>query len=187
MKRTSRNLRRWTTPGAKRDFTKPFNNSYKWINFSGNCYRIKRTQYYRNKRWSNKIKFLCRIYLALIIHMRKAIGIHEEQVLFILDNSSVHWSSDVNKCLAKTKWSWMFLPQYCPEMAPVELFFWQLKRHISLNRKQAVINLWKDSGRQFLIGSIWSINNIAIMKIWSHFKSKLKEWIGELRSIFEFK
>ena len=143
------------------------------------------SQYYRNKKRDSKIEYFYWIHQAFSISMKKTISIKEEQICFLLDNSSVHCSSDVRSYLCKIGWSWIFLPQYTPEMAPVELFFCQLKRSISSRRNHEIVNLDSLNGRKFLIESICSIDKIAIMEIWRHFISKLKESIGELDSIFE--
>ena len=117
--------------------------------------------------------------------MKKIISINEEEICFILDNCSIHWSREVKMCFANTDWAWVYLPQYTPEMAPVELFFGQLKRLISTRRNLGIVDLMKNKGRKVLIDSIISIDEVAISKIWLHFTSKLKEWIGELDSIID--
>ena len=81
--------------------------------------------------------------------------------------------------------SWMFLPQYAPELAPVELFFCQLKKSITTRRTSGAINLEKEPGRLVIANLIASIDNVAIIKIWSHFISKLKQLIGEIGSILD--
>ena len=48
--------------------------------------------------------------------------------MLMMDNSPVHLAKDVINFLKNTKYSCLFLPQYAPEMAPVELFFCQLKK-----------------------------------------------------------
>ena len=138
-----------------------------------------------NKKRDSKIEYICWIHQAFTISLKKAISIKEEQIWFLLDNSSVHWSLDVRSYLCKTKWSWIFLPQYTPELAPIELFFCQLKRSVSSWRNHKIINLDRPMGRECLIESISSIDKIAIIKMWRHFTYKLKESIGELSSIFE--
>ena len=144
-----------------------------------------RNQHYWNKKRNSKISYIYWICQAFAIHMQSTISIEEQQIWFILDNSSVHWSLDVRSYLSKTRWSWIFLPQYSPELAPVELFFWQLKRLFWSRRKHTIVDLYKTSGREYLAETVSSIDKIAIMKMWKHFTFKLKESIKEIDSIFE--
>ena len=60
--------------------------------------------------------------------MRKTINLEEDKLCLILDNSSVHSSKDVEVYLKGRRCSWIYLPHYTPELAPVEPFFFQLKR-----------------------------------------------------------
>ena len=80
----------------------------------------------------------------------------------------------------------LFLPQYTPEMAPVELFFCQLKKQISMRRTSEVIDLTKQSGRQILAELIASIDQVSVIKIWRHLIASLRQMIGELDPILVF-
>ena len=117
--------------------------------------------------------------------MQEAIDIHEHQTCFIMDNSAVHCSNDSTSYLKETKWSWFFLPQYAPELAPNELFFWQLKRLISSSRQQAIMDVEKQSGVIRLAELINPIEWVTIVKTWKHFFEKLKKQIGDMTSIFK--
>ena len=107
----------------------------------------------------------------------------EDQICFLMDNSPVHLVKDVASYMRSNRCSCIFLPQYTPEMAPVELFFCQLKRMISMKRTNEVINLTKKSGRQILVEMILSIDQVLIIKIWKHFIATLGQMIGERDSI----
>ena len=118
--------------------------------------------------------------------MKEIIDIYEHQICLIMDNSAVHWSKDSTCYLKETRWSCFFLLQYAPELAPVELFFWQLIRLISSSRPQAVMNVEKKSGIRQLSEIINSIDRFTIVKTWSHFLQILKETLGDLATIFNF-
>ena len=115
--------------------------------------------------------------------MKEIIGLREDRLLIILDNSPVHWSAWVQNYLKKKRSSCIFLPQYTPELAPVELFFCRLKRLISHKRTNKMINLSKRPGIKILTEAIESIDQVSIIKIWSHFFDSLKHIITELDSI----
>ena len=116
--------------------------------------------------------------------MKTVIGIFEDKIWLIMDNSPAHCSGIVKCYLKKKIWSWIFLPQYTPELASVELFFDRLKGLISTKRTKSVINLDHESGRQILKDAVVLIDKVSIMKIWSHFLSIIQQIIGDLDSIF---
>ena len=83
--------------------------------------------------------------------------------------------------------SCIYLPQYAPELAPVELFFGNIKRLISTKRGDKLINFNQDTGRKVLTEVIESIEWISIMKLWRHFMSELRQMTGEIDSILKLK
>ena len=107
--------------------------------------------------------------------MKQIIALDEKKICFILDNSSVHWSEKVQNYLKERNWSGIFLPQYSPELAPIELFFGILKKRILARQADEVINLDKDSGRRAIEEVVRSIDRTTIVKIWGHFISELKQ------------
>ena len=137
------------------------------------------------KKGDNKIRFFYWVHQASVDDMKKIIDIKEKQIYFIVDNSAVHWSKETKCYLKKTNWSWLFLPQYTPELALVELFFCQLKRLVSSRNLQSIINLDKIPGRKLIADIISSIGQATIMRTWSHFFWKLKELMTELVTIFK--
>ena len=79
----------------------------------------------------------------------------------------------------------VFLPQYTPELAPVELFFGILKKQIRSRRTSKVINLAKDSGRKVIEDIVKSIDRTTIVRIWGHFLSELKQIVRGIGPIFD--
>ena len=67
----------------------------------------------------------------------------------IVNNSSVHCSSKVRQYLENKCLTWIYLPQYKPELAPVELLFCQLKRLMSKKRVSTIINQDNESGKKY--------------------------------------
>ena len=107
----------------------------------------------------------------------------KEDLIKILDNSSVHWSEKVQNYFKERNWSGIFLSQYSPELAPIELFFGILKKRILARQADEVINLDKDSGRQAIEEVVRSIDRTTIAKIWGHFISELKQIEERISSI----
>ena len=101
--------------------------------------------------------------------MKTIIGMNEDRIWLIMDNSPVHCSGKVRNYLKERNCSWIFMLQYAPELAPVELFFGRLKRIISTRRTSSIINLDSKSGRIILNDVIASIDRLSIMKIFVTF------------------
>ena len=74
--------------------------------------------------------------------MKQIIAIDKRIILIICDNSSVHWS----ELFKEKNWSWIFIPRYTPELAPIEQFFNILKLRIRVKQVNEVINLDRDFG-----------------------------------------
>ena len=56
---------------------------------------------------------------------------------------------------------------------------------MSTKRTASVIDLDKDSGKEILACTVASIDKNAIIRIWSHFLSSIKQTISEIESIFK--
>ena len=65
-------------------------------------------------------------------------GIERSKALLILDNASWHKAKWVLEYLDKEGISYIFIPPYTPELAPVELLFGFLKQRIVRNRSEAL-------------------------------------------------
>ena len=117
--------------------------------------------------------------------MKKTIEIDKKSIWLFLDNSPVHCSADVRSFLKINECTLIYLPQYTPELAPVELFFGRMKRLMINKRTNSAIDLDKESGKKILAEVIGSIDRVSIMKIWMHFISTIKQVIDELDSIYE--
>ena len=64
----------------------------------------------------------------------------------ILDNLSVHKSAKAIECL-KARGAWfLFLPQYSPDLNPIEMAFAKLKAHLRKAAARSYDALWKAIG-----------------------------------------
>lgn len=80
----------------------------------------------------------------------------------ILDNLSVHKSAKAAECL-KARGAWfLFLPQYSPDLNPIELAFAKLKAHLRKAAARTYDALWK------AIGNICDLFNRD--ECWNYFK-----------------
>ena len=99
-------------------------------------------------------------------------------VLLILDNASIHRSKIVEKYLEGACWPHWYLPPYSPELAPVELYFGQLKKYIRSDDIGAPVSLNSRLGISYLEKTMKKINKQHILNQWT-------KWVGELNTIID--
>ena len=126
------------------------------------------------------LHWICRPYA---INLKKVIDLDHSKIYIIMDNSPIHWSGKVKDYFIEKNISCIFLPQYSQELAPVELFFGQVKKLISTWKTSEVIHLEKELWIEALAEVIASISRIDIIRIWDHFISSLKHIVTQLDSI----
>ena len=86
------------------------------------------SKHYRNQSWHYQLKSIYRIHQQPAQNMRQTINLKEERLCLILDNSPIHLYKDVGDYFIRRMCSWIYLPPYTPEFAPVELFFLSIKK-----------------------------------------------------------
>ena len=62
--------------------------------------------------------------------LENAVGIKLSKVVVLLDNYSIHRSRLCLELLKNSPFTYMFLPQYSPQLALIELIFFIFKQHI---------------------------------------------------------
>ena len=105
------------------------------------------------------------------------IHIEIDQTRILLDNASIHLSGFTKRITKKLVARMMFLPQYSPQLAPVELVFGILKRKISTQRKQKSISFGSVDGRKeisFALNDFWQTK---AKRLWLLFVNETKKWI----------
>ena len=115
--------------------------------------------------------------------MKGIIGYIPENIWLVMDNSPVHHAKVVLNYLNDTGWSMIFLPQYAPEMAPIELFFGQHKKMITFGGIERPINLKKVDGMNFIVDHIKSIDLVSILKLWRHFLLQAEQSLEDIKTI----
>ena len=119
-------------------------------------------------------------YIDHMLTVCSRLGFERKMIYLIMDNSPIHWSRKVQTHLKERNLYGILLPQYCPELTPVELFFGILKKLIWSRRTCLVINLEKDSGRKVIEDIIRSIDRTTVIKIWGYFISELKQIVSRI-------
>ena len=109
-------------------------------------------------------------------------GIDRRMVLLILDNAPCHQSNKVTGYLEVKHIKHIFLPQYSPDLAPVELFFGRVKQLVKGCRKRST-NLNKSEGVDLIALQIKLITRDCIKRIWTHFYRRLWFYLKEKGSM----
>ena len=73
-----------------------------------------------------------------------------EDILLTLDNSSCHWSLDINTKLKQLGFDVEYLPPYTPIFAPVEILCKVIKSKIRASNEYIYIDFSKEIGMQFI-------------------------------------
>ena len=126
---------------------------------------------------TNAAIFIC--YLKKLLNsVKKLEGIPSTRILLILDNAPSHQAKEVLRYLEEDQIQYNFLPQYSPELAPMEKFFSQMKQKITAVRCKS-INLNSDEGTRLLKTTLQAIDPDKVKSLWRHFYSKIRSLISE--------
>ena len=81
----------------------------------------------KSSGWVNSKLFI--IFLKELIRFIKEIEqVEQQKVLILLDNASIHRSGKVKEILENENMNVAYIPQYSPELAPIEHYFSKLKQ-----------------------------------------------------------
>ena len=111
-------------------------------------------------------------------------GIRAHEILIVMNNSQVHQAKVVVviKYLESWKVRYLFLPQYSPELAPVELYFGIFKQRI-LRTKAKTLNLQKVEGINEVADELEKISTETVKKLRKHVHEKYKLLINSIHEI----
>ena len=62
----------------------------------------------------------------------------------------------------------LYLPAYCPESAPVEIYFALMKRHTAKASKRSMIDFSKEEGARVILGALVSCGAGDAISCWYH-------------------
>ena len=91
----------------------------------------------------------------------------------MLDNASIHRVEIVRKYIQSEKLNVAFIPQYCPELAPIEHYFSKLKQEVT-DRARGKDTDWKsERSNELLRGSMRDIPSSMVRRIWTSFTTEI--------------
>ena len=177
---------------TKKDYTwllKGIPGSVKNVQFSGSINLISAisttgASYSAIAKQTTDSECFCVFISKLFAEIEKSEGIDKAGTLLILDNAPWHQSKATIEYLNKERIRHLFLPQYSPDLAPVELFFGQLKGMAKISQNKN-IRLLKQEGIEFIATQIKKITKERVSKIWSHLYRRLRYYLEEVSTIIK--
>ena len=134
------------------------------------------------KYWTTTLKEI-RWFIELVIeYLQKNQGIKPNEVGIILDNWAWHRARSVIEYCNSIDISLYFIPPYCPEMAPVEVYFSELKRKFIKTSQSNSLNLESEACINKIKLWVFSTDQACVRRLWCAFISKLTCNLDNLRS-----
>ena len=121
------------------------------------------------------IKFLHKLERWVVFDLKMKLN----DTIIIMDNSSIHKSWKTLDFIRKSNAIYSFLPAYAPELAPIELFFNTIKRRLTMNKRNTIINLSEKNAMKELKEILASVNEVEILCFWRKTFSKLSMFLRE--------
>ena len=137
------------------------------------------------KYWSTTQKEI-RWFIELVLeYLRRHQNIKSNEVGIILDNWAWHRARSIIEYWKSINLRLYFIPPYCPEMAPVEVYFSELKRKFIKTNQASSLNLKSEAWINKMKLWIFSTDQAYIRRLWRCFLSKLDSNLDNLRSFEE--
>ena len=120
----------------------------------------------KSSGWVNSKLFI--IFLKeLIRFIKETEQVEQQKVLILLDNASIHRSGEVKEILENENLNIAYIPQYSPELAPIEHYCSKLKQVVIGRSREKNID-WKSKESNVLLKqSMEDIPPEMVRKIWS--------------------
>ena len=96
------------------------------------------------------------------------------EVLIIMDNWSIHKTSNVKDEIIKSNIKWIYQPWYTPQWAPVENYFSILKDKLKKRKSKKIINLSLKENFNVIYESMGSISSLIIKNLFKNLMRQLK-------------
>ena len=159
----------WGRPGVVRnEWIKGSRSLVSWIMSTGCSYSLWVKGTINSEVFLEYLKWLK-------AHLDDWLSVPNEKVWIIMNNSPVHTAGKVLQYLKESSWNYIFLPAYCPEFAPVELYFGQLKKKVIANTRGCLLNLEDSKAQHTISGWILDIGRPEVLAIWRNFYSCMKD------------
>ena len=123
--------------------------------------------WWRNKLNStNKSEKFIEFLGKMQVWLRVDLKIEMERIVLILDNWAIHRSKRTLSYLNDMGWKIIFVSPYSPEYCPIELFFNNLKRRVSVHSRGNHTKLCSDSGGRLMKEWLATFSKSEIWSYW---------------------
>ena len=136
-------------------------NTISWISTRGEAINMFKYIPSNSNNFVKFLKYVCEYYDEK--------GFNAKNIGIILNNWAIHRAQVVKRYWINVGIRLFYLPAYCPELAPIELYFSQVKAKLTKGMKGSEIDVKADAFIEELSNCINSISKESISKIWSNF------------------
>ena len=109
----------------------------------------------------------------LVKFISKEEKVEPQRCLFILDNASIHRSDKIKEYMKSKNLSIAYIPQYSPELAPIEHYFSKLKHEVTKQTKGKSVDWRSKESNQFLRKWMLLISSRIVKRIWTSFTKQI--------------
>ena len=102
-------------------------------------------------------------------------------ILILLDNCPIHRSKKVLDYMKTTNRVYMFLPQYSPSLALIELLFGKLKKLLSESKVNRLTSWRSQTGTQMIGDALNKITTKEVIGEWRHVIEVIEKYIDNFR------
>ena len=103
------------------------------------------------------------------------------KVLLILDNAPIHHSNKTKEALMAAGVSVIYLPQYWPELAPIESVFNSFKRKLSKYEDSRIIDLKSEIARRRIVQTMASIDSAEVKRHWANVFKEMRSISAKMK------
>ena len=125
------------------------------------------------KYWSTTQQEITLFIELMFEYLQKYQKIKPDEVGIILDNWSWHRANSIIEYSKNINTRLYFIPSYCPEMAPVEVYFSELKRKFIKSNQSNSLKLESEDWINKMKLWVFNTNQEYIRRLWCGFLSKL--------------
>ena len=118
----------------------------------------------------------------LINDVKVTEDIDPSEIWLILDNAPIHQANIILEYIESSKLRWVFLPQYCPELAPVETAFAILKQKAWMNANRE-IDLQSKQGVHLVEKWFQEMRGLTIRRLWARFYTLMRTLLRDVREL----
>ena len=148
-------------------------NTISWITTRGEAINMFKYIPSNSNNFVKFLKYVCEYY--------EEKGLNANNIGIILDNWAIHRAQVVKRYWINVGIRLFYLPAYCPELAPIELYFSQVKAKLTKGMKGSEIDVRADAFIEELSNCIHSISKESISKIWSNFMCTICNRLDDAR------